>query len=95
MPDPLLDRHRAEILQVAAAHGAHNVRVFGSRARGEGGEESDLDVLVELEQGRTLLDLVRLKRELEEVTHREVDVMTDNGISPYLREEILAEAVPL
>jgi uncharacterized protein len=95
MRDSLLARHRAEILRIAAAHGARNVRVFGSLARGEGGEESDLDVLVELEDGRTLLDLVRLKRELEEVTHCEVDVVTDNGLSPYMRDEILGEAVPL
>jgi hypothetical protein len=95
MRDPLLDRHRAEILRVAAAHGARNVRVFGSRARGEGGERSDLDVLVDLEEGRTLLDLVRLKRELEKVTNGEVDVVTDGGISPDLRDEIIAQAIPL
>jgi hypothetical protein len=95
MRGPLLDRHRAEILRVAAAHGARNVRVFGSRARGEGGERSDLDVLVDLEEGRTLLDLVRLKRELEKVTNGEVDVVTDGGISPDLRDEIIAQAIPL
>ncbi len=95
MRDPLVDHHRTEILRIAATHGARNVRVFGSRARGEGGEESDLDVLVELEAGRTLLDLVRLKRQLEEITHCGVDVVTDEGISPVLREEILTQAIPL
>jgi predicted nucleotidyltransferase len=93
--DRLLERYRAEILRVALAHGARNVRVFGSRARGVGGEESDLDILVDLETGRTLLDLVRMKRELEELTHREVDIVTDRGISRYLRDEILSQAVPL
>jgi uncharacterized protein len=93
--DLLLERHRSEILRVALAHGARNVRVFGSRARGEGGEQSDLDILVDLETGRTLLDLVRMKRELEELTHRDVDVVTDKGISPYLRDEILSQAVAL
>lgn len=95
MQDELLDRYRAEILCVALTHGARNVRVFGSRARGEGGEASDLDILVELESGRTLLDLVRLKRALEELTHHDVDVVTDKGISPYLRDDILAHAIAL
>ena len=67
----------------------------GSRARGEGGEQSDLDILIDLDTGRTLLDLVRLKRELEELTHRDVDVVTDKGISPYLRDAILSQAVAL
>lgn len=95
MQDEILDRYRTDILRVASTHGARNVRVFGSRARGEGGEGSDLDILVELESGRTLLDLVRLKRALEELTQRDVDVVTDKGISPYLRDEILAQAIAL
>ena len=95
MTDELLERHRDDIVRIAAEHGGRNVRVFGSRARGEGGKASDLDVLVELEAGRTLLDLVRLKRQLEELTHGEVDVVTEDAISPYLRDEILAQAVPL
>jgi len=93
--DQVLAQHRAAILRVAAAHGASNVRVFGSRARGEGGEQSDIDLLVELERGRTLLDLVRLKRELQDLTQRGVDVVTDNGLSPVLRDEILSQAVAL
>ena len=95
MGDEVLDRYRAEILRVASMHGARNVRVFGSRARGEGAEGSDLDILVELESGRTLLDLVRLKRALEELTQRDVDVVTDKGISPYLRDQILGQAIAL
>lgn len=71
------------------------MRVFGSRARGEGDEASDIDLLISLEAGRTLLDLVRLKRKLEEVTEHGVDLVTDNGLSPILRDEILSEAVPL
>jgi predicted nucleotidyltransferase len=95
MRDRLLERHRSEILRVASSHGARNVRVFGSRARGEGDEQSDVDILVELERGRTLLDLVRLKRDLEELTHRDVDVVTDDGLSPILRDTILSQAVAL
>lgn len=71
------------------------MRVFGSRARGDGDEASDIDLLISLEAGRNLLDLVRLKRELEEVTEHGMDLVTDNGPSPLLRNEILAEAVPL
>ena len=95
MRDEVLDQHRAAILRVAAAHGASNVRVFGSRARGDGSAESDIDILVALERGRTLLDLVRLKRELQEITQHGVDVVTDNGLSPILRNEILSQAVAL
>jgi predicted nucleotidyltransferase len=93
--DRIVERYRVEILRVAQAHGARNVRVFGSRARNAAAEESDLDILVDLESGRTLLDLVRLKRELEELTHRGVDVVTDKGISPYLRDSILSQATAL
>lgn len=71
------------------------MRVFGSLARGEGREGSDLDLLVTLGEGRTLLDLIGLKQDLEDLIHRPVDVVTDRGLSPYLRERVLSEAVPL
>lgn len=89
----LLKQHRNAILAVAAKHGARNVRVFGSAARGEAREDSDVDVLVAMESGRTLLDLVALSDELEALLGRPVDVVTENGVSPYLRERIYAEAV--
>ena len=95
MNDPLLSKHRETILQAASRHGASNVRVFGSRAKGAGVRGSDLDLLISLEEGRTLLDLVRLKRELEQLTHREVDLVTEKALSPYMRREILADAVRL
>ncbi|MBZ0114834.1 MAG: nucleotidyltransferase family protein [Thermoanaerobaculia bacterium] len=95
MTDPVLSRHRAEILRLAHEHGATEVRVFGSRARGEGNEASDIDLLVELEVGRSLLDLIGLQHAIEDLTHLEVDALTPNGLSPYLRETILAEAIPL
>jgi predicted nucleotidyltransferase len=95
MRDALLQTHRLEILDVARRHGARNVRVFGSLARGEGGEDSDLDLLVTLGEGRSLLDLVGLKQDLEELVQRPVDVVTERALSPYLRERVLSEAVPL
>lgn len=91
----LVERYREQILSLAARHGARNVRVFGSLARGEGGESSDLDLLVTLGAGRSLLDLVGLKQDLEDLVRRPVDVVTEQALSPYLREQVLSEAIPL
>jgi predicted nucleotidyltransferase len=87
-------RSREDILRIASAHGAHNVRVFGSAVRA-GSPPHDLDLLVEMSDGRNLLDLIALSNELEDELGTEVDVLTEGGISPYLRVRILAEAVPL
>jgi len=93
--DPIVHRFRNQIVQIASEHGASHVRAFGSRARIDGQQASDLDLLVDLEEGRTLLDLVRLKRELEELTARPVDVVTEASLSPHMRDQVLAEAVLL
>jgi predicted nucleotidyltransferase len=90
-----LEEHRAQIQEIAAQHGARNVRVFGSLARGGGTADSDLDLLISLEKGRSLLDLVALKHELEDVLGRPVDVVTDRSLSPHLRPQVLREAVAL
>lgn len=95
MADLELERHRDEILRIARRHGAQRVRLFGSAARGESRADSDVDLLVALDEGRSLLDLVALKQEIEELLHRSVDVVTDRALSPYLRDRVLAEAVPL
>lgn len=95
MNDPVLSRYRAEILRIAAEHGASHVRAFGSRARGEGRADSDIDLLLDLEAGRSLLDLIGLEHAIEDLTHLDVDVVTTGGLSPYLRDRVLAEAVPL
>lgn len=86
---------RDEILGYAASYGARNVRVFGSTARGETGNGSDVDLLVEMEPGRSLLDLVGLWQDLEDLLGTHVDVLSDGGVSPHLRERIYAEAIPL
>jgi predicted nucleotidyltransferase len=90
-----LQKRRQEILDIAASHGARNVRLFGSVARGEDNPASDLDLLVEMESDRSLLDLVGLGQDLEELLARKVDVLTDASLHPALRDRILAEARPL
>lgn len=91
----LLRPHRNEILALAKKRGARNIRVFGSVARNEATTDSDVDILVEMEPGRSLLDLTGLQLDLEELLGRDVDVVTEKGLSPYLRDRILAEATPL
>ncbi len=91
----LVRAKRSAILRLAAAHGARDVRVFGSLARGEAGPGSDLDLLVRMEDGRSLLDLVGLWQDLQELLGRKVDVISEGGLSPHLRDRILAEAMPL
>ena len=87
-----LRSQRREILDAAARHGARNVRVFGSTVRGDDGPESDVDFLVDVEPGRSLLDVIALEQDLEELLGRQVEVLTDGGLNPYLQERILAEA---
>ena len=93
--DTVLKTHRDEILAIASRHGATNVRVFGSVVRGEAGPDSDVDFLVDLESGRSLLDLAKLLVDLEQLLHRRVDVVTENGLRPLVKEPILREAVAL
>jgi predicted nucleotidyltransferase len=90
-----LQKKREAILDLCARHGATKVRVFGSVARGEAQEGSDLDLLVVFEEGRTLLDHARLKLALEGLLGVPVDVVSERGLAPRLRERVLREAVPL
>ena len=94
-PKDLLTTKRDEILRLADQHGAKNVRVFGSLARGETGPESDVDLLVDMEKGRSLLDLVAFWQDVQDLLGCPVDVITDGGVSPHLRERIYSEAMPL
>jgi len=91
----VLQARRAEILRIAAGHGASNVRIFGSAARGDEGPTSDGDFLVELEEGRSILALVGLGQDLEELLARKVDVAEPEGLHWYIRDRVLKEAVPL
>lgn len=91
----LLHQRRQEILDLAATHHARNVRVFGSVARGEETSRSDIDLLVDFEPGRSLLDHVRLRRALSELLGVEVDVLTSGGLKEGDREAILDGAVPI
>ena len=81
---------RDQILQVAASHGARNVRVFGSTARGETSLESDVDFLVDPDPGRTLMDLGGLLMDLQELLEARVDVATAGMLRPKVRERTLA-----
>ena len=88
----LLAAKKEEILRITAKHGARNVRVFGSVARGEARPDSDVDFLVEMEPGRTLLDLGGLLMDLRDLLGLEVDVVTEHGLKPRIRERVLQEA---
>jgi predicted nucleotidyltransferase len=90
-----LKASRDDILRLAAKYGARNVRIFGSVARGEAGDQSDIDLLVEFEPGRSLLDQAGLVVDLEELLGRKVDVVTEGGLYWLLRRRILKEARPL
>ena len=95
MSDSILKTYADEIRKIARIHGAIRVRVFGSHAKGAAKEASDLDLLVDLEEGRDLLDIVGLKQDLEALLGFKVDVLTERALSPYLRDEIVQKAIPL
>jgi predicted nucleotidyltransferase len=93
--DGILKEKREEILRIAARHGAHNVRVFGSVARGDARPDSDVDFLVEMEPGRSLMDVGELKMDLEDLLGRRVDVARPRALRAPLRHRVFSEAVPL
>lgn len=87
--------HRIEILQLAQHYGAHDIRIFGSMARGDYRPDSDVDVLVRFTAGHSLLDLLRFERDLAALLHRPVDVVSEKGIPEMIRADVLREAVTL
>ena len=93
--EAMLGPKRQEVLRIADKYGARNVRVFGSVARGEADALSDVDFLVELDPGRSLLDLGGLQFELEALLGCPVDVVTERGLKERIREQVLREAVPV
>jgi len=88
-------RHREAIVAVVAAHGGRHVRVFGSVARGEAGRDSDLDLLVDLPERTGILTLGRIARDVERIVGVRTDVVPLAALRPEVRDEVLAEAVPL
>jgi predicted nucleotidyltransferase len=93
--EDLRNTRRDDILKIAARHGARNVRIFGSVARGEADSKSDLDILVEFIPGATLLSHSAMIRELESLLKIKVDVVSDRGLRERIRDRVLSEAVPL
>jgi hypothetical protein len=91
----LLQGRREEIQRIAAKHGAVNVRVFGSFARGDAGPQSDLDLLISVGPKTTPWFPGGLVADLEQLLDRRVDILTENGLSPLIRDRVLSEAVPL
>ena len=90
-----IKKHRKEILDLAQKYGAQNVRIFGSVARGEAKEDSDIDVLVDLEVGRSVLDLGGFLMDLQDLLGCRVDVVTTKGLRERIKNRVLKESVPL
>jgi len=91
----LVNQKREEVLRIAAKHGAYNVRVFGSVARGEAGPDSDIDLLIEKGPTTSSWFPAGLVLELEELLGHRIEVVTERALNPYLRDRVLREAVPL
>jgi predicted nucleotidyltransferase len=89
-----LQKQRDAILQLAAKHGAGKVRVIGSVARGDDDNKSDIDLLVEFEAGRSLLDHAALIDDLQTLLNRKVDIASERGLRPNVRQRVIPEAIP-
>ena len=88
-------KKRNEIKQITSQHGAHHIRVFGSIANHTSNANSDVDFLIDLDKGRSLIDLGGLKMDLQKLLGCKVDLVTENGLHWYLKEKILQEAKPI
>ncbi|MDH5447252.1 MAG: nucleotidyltransferase family protein [Gammaproteobacteria bacterium] len=93
--DSLVEKNRQKILSAAFKHGVRNVRVFGSMARNEANEDSDLDLLVELEKGKSGFALGGFLEDVSNLVHRKVDVVTEKSLHPSIRDKVLHEAKSL
>ena len=91
----VLEEKRNDVLRIAAQHGAYNVRVFGSVARGDDRPDSDVDLLVDTGTTTSSWFPARLILDLEQILGRQVEIVTEKGLNPHLREHVLREAVPL
>jgi Predicted nucleotidyltransferases len=92
---PLISQNKTAILDLAKQHGVKSISLFGSMVRGDVSDNSDVDFLVELEQGRDLFDLGELLMDLQALLQRKVDVVTQNALHPSISSQILKEAQPL
>jgi predicted nucleotidyltransferase len=91
----LLQEKRQEVLQIAERYGVRNIRVFGSTVRGEDRPDSDIDLLVRMEDARDLFDFIGFKLDIADLLGKKIDLISENGIHHLLRERILHEARPL
>jgi len=91
----LITSNKVSILKLAQQHGIRNVRLFGSMVRDDATSESDVDFLVDLEEGRDLFDLGELSMDLQDLLHRKVDLVTESSLNTKIGERILGEAVSL
>ncbi|GCE50736.1 hypothetical protein EI42_05633 [Thermosporothrix hazakensis] len=94
-PSSILQDRRDDILHLAAHYGVSNIRIFGSVARGDADEQSDLDLLVDVEAGRSLFDLGALLSDFEQLLGCPVDIVTEKGLRDRIRARVLAEVIPL
>ena len=91
----VIEEKREQILAIAARYGARNVRIFGSVARGEADEESDVEFVVEFDESASLMDHAAMLLERQELLGRRVDIAPEKCLRPRVRERVLGEAVPL
>lgn len=93
--EQILEQKREDILKIASRYGARKVRIFGSVVRGEDRPDSDVDFLVELEDGRSLMDLGGLLMDLQKLLGRNVDIVTEKGLHWYIKQQVIREARPI
>ena len=91
----LIDHNREEIIEIASRYGAYNIRLFGSVARGDDTQLSDIDLLVDMEPGRSLLDLGALLMDLQDLLGCTVDILTEKGLKNRIRERVMKDAISL
>lgn len=93
--DNIIENNRQAITRIVASHGGKNVRVFGSMATDSCGPDSDVDLLIRLDPNRSLLDLIAIKQDIEDLLKRAAHVLTERSLSPYIRSRVLQEAVSI
>ena len=90
--DSFIEKYRRQMVKIAHDHGARSIQLFGSFAIGKATARSDIDLLVEMENNRSLLDIIAIKNGIEDLTNRNVGVVTKKALSPYIADQILESA---